>query len=493
MKLERTQANTGKRKKTKKVLKYKTATIEKTLNPVWNFERWTVCVDEPLSNYTLHIHVYDYDRRSRNDDMGEASFSLSGVPLDASEPVDVPMELKGRSVSGVIKLRLALKREVVAVENSELPSKSTQQFVNLMVGCRAEPEKVLEFLEKEEAKKINVNVAIPLRGQKVQEGCRGLSPLMWALLIPKRESRRQILKKLLDLGASVEYRVMGTGDPQADQLTPVYFAALLGMLVELQTLLEASERKSCDDPAHCLLDGSSPLMAAMLFTRKATARGLLEMGADVNHPNETMVTPLMLAARLFASQHFMQRLVEAGGDINAVSRYGSTALYEAARAGHIDVVNYLSGLKHCQLHVHSSGLSPLLAATVAGHMDCALALIRASKKAKQLDLMMVKQNEHGDTTKLNALAIFALAHNRHAVEQILKAGANHRTSVVIHGNVLTISSLLIATNTCPKSKLKRVTRRAERSSSKDKTKKETEKSPVTTSTSTLISLEESND
>ena len=100
----------------------------------------------------------------------------------------------------------------------------------------------------------------------------------------------------------------------------------------------------------------SSLADAALYGQADAARRLIAAGADVNAPDDTGMTPLMIAA---SQGHIgiAQLLIAAKADVNAVSEDKTTALMRAASANRGDAVSLLlgprSGLRHVDLTVPS--------------------------------------------------------------------------------------------------------------------------------------------
>ena len=58
---------------------FKTKIVYRNLNPTWN-EHFQLAVDD--INSELVFKVYDFDRLSHDDDMGEASVSLGSIEIN---------------------------------------------------------------------------------------------------------------------------------------------------------------------------------------------------------------------------------------------------------------------------------------------------------------------------------------------------------------------------------------------------------------------------
>jgi Ankyrin repeats (3 copies)/Ankyrin repeat len=364
----------------------------------------------------------------------------------------VGMELKKRGQSrGIITLRIAIKSDPMPVyyglEDKDKSSMSaTEAFVRVLsASVPNRPNRILEFLESSRGESVNLNTAVALGGRvaKVAADRRGLSPLMFALLIADKKKRREVIKKMLDMGASPHYRVEGTGNARADQLTPVYYAAMGGLLRSALLLLHYCTPPfgSIDHPAHSLLDGNTPLMATIMWNREATMRGLLRNGADANLSNDTGVTPLILAAHKGRSLSVIRTLVRAGADVNIASSQGSAALFEYARHGDAECVEYLLR-KGAKQTVHSSGLTPLLAALAHRNFAIVPTLIDSAARDGVLDVFALHQNSHKTVSKFNALALAALNTRKSLVRHLIAAGANHKLPVVLCDQPITIHDLL---------------------------------------------------
>lgn len=57
---------------------FKSSTVCKNLNPIWN-EEFTLLIDDPTT--PIHVDVYDYDRWAADDYMGGAVIDLSQLKL----------------------------------------------------------------------------------------------------------------------------------------------------------------------------------------------------------------------------------------------------------------------------------------------------------------------------------------------------------------------------------------------------------------------------
>jgi len=190
------------------------------------------------------------------------------------------------------------------------------------------------------------------------------------------------------------------------RMTPLVQACTNGSAALVALLLRAGANPNA--PAGT---GETPLMTCARTGVVETVRLLLVQGADVNatEPNQHQ-TALMWAA---AAQHpkVIETLIEAGADSTAHTRMGSTALHFAARTGDIESTRVLinagvdvnilsqpdlepgrgaasakgggtagrasavSGGPGASASISFPGSTPLLVATVRGHVQLALLLL----------------------------------------------------------------------------------------------------------------------
>ncbi len=117
------------------------------------------------------------------------------------------------------------------------------------------------------------------------------------------------------------------------------YYATNGYLPGMQTALDEGAPVDARDqtPGY---EGETPLMKAALNGDTATARFLLNQGADVNAQDERGETALLVAAYL-GYLEMTQLLVESGADMNLASKDGSTPLLVAADQNRIEAVQYL--------------------------------------------------------------------------------------------------------------------------------------------------------
>jgi ankyrin repeat protein len=170
-------------------------------------------------------------------------------------------------------------------------------------------------------------------------------------------------------------------------MTPLSRACTNGSSEMVELLLKAGA-----NPNTAISTGESPLMTCAASGATAAVKLLLAGGAAVNAAETTQhQTALMWAA---AERHpdVVGVLIEAGADLRARTKKGFTALHFAARAGDVDTVSrFLAAHADVNLRAQpdspaagrgvayqstlSAGSTPLLVATMRGHVPLALYLL----------------------------------------------------------------------------------------------------------------------
>ena len=110
----------------------------------------------------------------------------------------------------------------------------------------------------------------------------------------------------------------------------------------------------------------------------ATARELLNGGAEVDRATPRGITALSLAA-LGGEVEMVRLLLEAGAEVDATAKRGETALMVAALAGHTEVVELLLAAGAEPTLQTGDGVTAALAALLGGHPETAQAIGKAIK------------------------------------------------------------------------------------------------------------------
>lgn len=186
----------------------------------------------------------------------------------------------------------------------------------------------------------------------------GTTALHWAAQWGDLETARQLIGAGANTNAANRYGA-----------TPLWVACTTSSAGMVTMLLEAGA-----NPNATALQGEPPLVTASRVGSVDTVKALLVHGAEVN-AEETFRGQTALTAAV-GSYHphpeVAQILLDRGADVNVRSTAGHTALWFAARQGHLESVRVLveGGAK-----VNDSDSSVLLTAINNGHSDIATFLL----------------------------------------------------------------------------------------------------------------------
>ncbi len=113
------------------------------------------------------------------------------------------------------------------------------------------------------------------------------------------------------------------------------------------------------------MQARTPLMVATQQNDPATAKVLIEAGADVNAKNGIQDTPYLLAGAEGYNE-ILQLTLANGANIQDTNRYGGTAIIPAAEKGHLETINILLNAGLDPNHINNLGWTALMEAVILG-------------------------------------------------------------------------------------------------------------------------------
>ena len=254
------------------------------------------------------------------------------------------------------------------------------------------------------------------------------------LIIAARNGNLESVKILLRYKADIEARgtVKDTDGKVVEGCTPLWAAVDTGHLDVVKLLLE----RNADVDSRILTD-STPLRVAAYDGRLDIVSYLVEHGADVNARQSYGNTPLMVTC-LNGHVNVATYLVEHGANIHLQDNDGYTCLHFAAQRGHVEVVSKLLalGAKENQDYVNArdnSGTTPLITTCSNGHMNVATYLV-----------------EHGANIHLQDKNGYTCLHNAaetghvEVVSKLLGLGAKENQDYVNARNNFVSTPLMVA-------------------------------------------------
>ena len=183
-----------------------------------------------------------------------------------------------------------------------------------------------------------------------------------------QNGHESVIRALAELGANLN-------TPNNKGATPVIYAAKSGHVASVRALAELGADLNTPNKS-----GSTPACVAAQNGHEATVRALAELGANLNTPNNKGATPAIIAAK---NGHVasLKALAELDADLNTSNNEGVSAVYAAACKGHLEIIKVLAS-RRVNIDLVSNGVSPLMAAVLAGHTDVSMLLVNIGADVK---------------------------------------------------------------------------------------------------------------
>merc|ERR1719203_1826012 len=178
-----------------------------------------------------------------------------------------------------------------------------------------------------------------------------------------RNGHHEVVEYLVDrCCASVEQAGSVTFDGETiEGAPPLWCAAAAGHLEIVRLLVKSGANVNSTTKTN-----STPLRAACFDGHFEIVKYLVEHNADIEVANRHGHTCLMIACY---KGHFKiaKYLIDIGADVNRKSVKGNTALHDCAESGSLDIMKLLL-ISGARIDVDAYGMTPLLAASVTGHL-----------------------------------------------------------------------------------------------------------------------------
>ncbi|MDZ4816042.1 MAG: ankyrin repeat domain-containing protein [Verrucomicrobiota bacterium] len=146
--------------------------------------------------------------------------------------------------------------------------------------------------------------------------------------------------------------------------TPEEFikAAEAGDLAKIQSFLDAGI-----DVNTKLADGTTALIAAVLYKKEEVALYLLEKKADYTVKRDNRASALIFATEAGLTQ-VVKKMLEAGADVEERGFDGTTPMLLAAKGGHFELVKLLLD-RGANVNPSGTRFTPLYMAAIKGHQN----------------------------------------------------------------------------------------------------------------------------
>jgi ankyrin repeat protein len=167
-----------------------------------------------------------------------------------------------------------------------------------------------------------------------------------------------------------------------------------------ELLIKAGATPNCE-----AADGTTPLSIAVEQRSAPMVELLLKAGAPLGKD-------ILVSSVWNSTSEVSLLLIEAGANVNARSDLGQSVLHGVAEKGQLEVLRALVKSK-AKLNVRTNGDTPLLAAILNSHEECAIELIRAGADSSLTGM-----------SRRNALMNASFLGQTEVVRALLEAGAN---------------------------------------------------------------------
>jgi len=195
--------------------------------------------------------------------------------------------------------------------------------------------------------------------QLVSATTNGATPLVLSC----RNGHKEVVEYLVErCRADVEQAGSVTFDGETiEGAPPLWCAAAAGHTDIVKLLVERGANVNSTTKTN-----STPLRAACFDGHYEIVQFLVERGADIEVANRHGHTCLMIAC--YKGHYKIAKfLISIEADVNRKSVKGNTALHDCAESGSLDIMKLLLANK-AKIDVDAYGMTPLLAASVTGHM-----------------------------------------------------------------------------------------------------------------------------
>jgi len=183
------------------------------------------------------------------------------------------------------------------------------------------------------------------------------------LVLSCRNGHHEVVQYLVDrCEANVEQAGSVTFDGETiEGAPPLWCAAAAGHLEIVKLLVKSGANVNSTTKTN-----STPLRAACFDGHFEIVKYLVEHNADIEVANRHGHTCLMIACY---KGHFKiaRYLIDIGADVNRKSVKGNTALHDCAESGSLEIMKLLIS-SGARIDVDAYGMTPLLAASVTGHL-----------------------------------------------------------------------------------------------------------------------------